>query len=345
LYQPLNGSLNAYGGSLPVSLIEEAAEKFHIRTKKLFVISTSLNTLFTFTKGLKQYFLRFTHQSYQDFGHICAEVDWIEYLKKNLFNVPAVKRSSHGKMVERVFCENGYFTVVCFERVRGYPLHPYDWKNNLFKKLGALTGKLHAASKLYVPLVNYRRKEFFRPERVQRLINLLSTDTENEKVIENFALAHKKYAAHEKNSTSYGLIHNDLSRGNYFIHGNNLSLIDFEYSGYNFFAGDLAFLLYDALNNYSAYKLHHRDAYLNCFFMDLFDAYQKENFLPESELELVPVLMTLYAASSLAFKYKIKSRESFNVADCQFAANARNHIVEGFEYVSHAINAEVSKNF
>lgn len=322
-----------YGNELTDEIFSSICLKFDINPLKTTRVRNSLNTLFTFSRGFNTCFLRITSSKYQDFNQITAETDWINFLLKNGVLLAALIPSANNNYIEKESYGDGYFSAVCFEHVKAEGLRSYDWNETLFKKLGKITGRMHALAKEYVPNSAFKRLDYLSVERVNRIINCLKNDAEHHQVIDCFIKATEQINTLDKNISSFGITHNDLTRGNYFLKNNELILIDFEESAYNYFAFDIAVQVFDALNNFPAYSPLQRDSYLNYYLINYFKGYETENKITSDNFNYIPQMITIFASYMYAHPHFLKGKENFSEDDIRYVKNTKQLILEGFDFI------------
>lgn len=322
-----------YGNELTEDVFSSICSKFNINPQKTTRVRNSLNTLFTYSRGFNTYFLRITSSKYQDFNQITAETEWINFLLKKGVQLAALIPSDNNNYIEKENCREGYFSAVCFEHVKTEALRSYDWNETLFTKLGKITGRMHALAKEFNPNTPYKRVNYLNEERINRIINCLKDDAENHQVIDCFTRASEQISSLDKNINSFGLTHNDLTRGNYFLKNNELILIDFEESAYNYFAFDIAVQVFDALNNFPAYTPLQRDSYINYYLLNYLKGYETENKITGDGFRFIPQMITVFASYMYAHPHFLKGKENFSEDDSRYVKNTKQLILEGFDFI------------
>jgi amicoumacin kinase len=73
------------------------------------------------------------------------------FLVSRRVGVPRINASINSLCVERVPAGGSYFRVVSYERLIGEPIGDSLWNETLFRRWGALIGKLHRLSREYAP--------------------------------------------------------------------------------------------------------------------------------------------------------------------------------------------------
>lgn len=95
--------------------------------------------------------LKITHSSHRTEDQLEAETDWMLFLLSKGVGVPRINASINSLWVERVPASNSYFCVVSYEKLIGEPIGDSLWNETLFRRWGALIGKLHRLLREYAP--------------------------------------------------------------------------------------------------------------------------------------------------------------------------------------------------
>jgi Ser/Thr protein kinase RdoA (MazF antagonist) len=95
--------------------------------------------------------LKVVHPAHRPYDQLEAEIDWMLSLLGEGAGVPRINASINSLWVERVPVGDSYFSVVSYERLIGEPIGDSLWNETLFRRWGALIGKLHRLSREYVP--------------------------------------------------------------------------------------------------------------------------------------------------------------------------------------------------
>jgi len=133
--------------------------------------------------------------------------------------------------------EGGHFYGRLYEFIQGDLLEEIDYSSHNFQKLGELIGKFHHEGKnlkIERPSLNdadcYNFKRFV---------------PEKEKTVRDF-FENLMAEINEipKDEFNWGLTHGDCHPGNILIGNDQVTLLDFNDSGYNYFINDIAIVLY-----------------------------------------------------------------------------------------------------
>jgi len=173
------------------------------------------------------------------FDEVEAELDWIEDLAARGIDVCRPRRSPAGRRCERIEEGDTTLLAVHFDRAPGRKIVRADVDRSLYASLGALTGKLHAAS------FDHSERQPIRQAWHQS--RLLTTDLDlYAGASETFRSAVGKLIDELKAlPLPQRLVHADISFGNTFLDGSNLWIFDFDNCETAPVEQDLATVLYD----------------------------------------------------------------------------------------------------
>ena len=176
-----------------------------------------------------------------------AELEWITFLGQR--GVPACQpvATVTGQKCIDLDSHGEVFTAACFEHAPGKMVEKKDADAAFYENLGALVGRMHTAAKEFATKAKFLPRLFWYESR------LLREDLEEVKgaVTNHFreCVAYMTEGMRQAPRTpeNHGLIHGDLSFGNFFQDGDDLWIIDFDNCEFGFFLQDLAIALYDSI--------------------------------------------------------------------------------------------------
>jgi Ser/Thr protein kinase RdoA (MazF antagonist) len=235
--------------------------------------------------------LRLSHSSHRPPSSIEAELDWIKYLEEHEVPVVRAVLSDKGHLFEIVEVEDGCFSAVVFEKARGVIAGELKdgWHSDLFREWGRVMGRMHALAKAYSPGDGRpRRYEWFDDA-------YLKTDrhipADQPRVKEKFHLLIDKLHLLPKNDDSYGLIHADFHKRNFFVDEGRITLFDFDDCQYCWFAGDIAVSLFSVIvrEKEEAKRIAAARGFLEYFL----EGYTAENMLDPAWLTRLPLFLKL----------------------------------------------------
>ncbi len=239
---------------------------------------------FVFHRRSNNSILRITHSSHRVEGQIHGELEFIQHLLQSGAAVCSPIAFEDGRLTQ-IFDD---FIVCQFERAPGRPMTNADWKGSMFQTLGKCIGEFHRCAST-MPQPRYRRIDW-RADKNLNFRNRIPSDQ-----IEVLAQADKCLDSLSKLPISdeiYGLIHSDVHIGNFFVEGNRLIFFDFDDCCYNWFAFDIAAILFNVImlpfieNNRAA-----QEAEASRFLPSFFEGYDKSFPVKTLVLEQLPLLL------------------------------------------------------
>jgi Ser/Thr protein kinase RdoA (MazF antagonist) len=102
----------------------------------------------------------------------------------------------------------------------------------------------------------------------------------------------KELATFSKSPETFGLIHNDLHQGNFFVMGNELILYDFDDCAYNWFAQDLAVSMYHALWTGESFHPEWTDFH-DVFIANFFEGYTSIRSISADDSKLISIFLRM----------------------------------------------------
>lgn len=179
-----------------------------------------------------------------------AELTWVDFLAAR--GVPVVRpvRSARGRLIETVESGGQTAIAVAFERVEGIRAEevPFEsWNPALYRELGRVAGKLHAASRQYTPPDALRRPHWSEAENYYH--EAPPTDPALAPIEGRRQAALRHIAALPVDPGGYGMIHGDFHCANLMIDpaSGAITVLDFDDCIYGWFAMDIAMSLFDML--------------------------------------------------------------------------------------------------
>lgn len=180
-----------------------------------------------------------------------GELKFIEALKSNQIHTPEVI-SINDKSISYVTIDNENYWLSVFQYVEDKEVDVADltqWNVAFFYEWGKSIGELHRISEDIGKKIN--RPIWLEDEEINSISSLLKGSEpwlsdiydEYKSIIETFP----------KTRQNFGLIHNDLHQGNFFVKAQQLIIFDFDDCAYNWFVQDLSTSIYHAMWTGSAY--------------------------------------------------------------------------------------------
>ncbi len=317
------------------------------------------NRIFICSKdGEKKFVLRISATGDKTENDYLAETDFVHYLAENGAPVADVIPSAGGKFVEIIDGADSSEASDCtdsgaagddgadpvfislFEYEKGMLLadNAYRYREGAplteyFFNTGKTLGKIHALSKVYEPVADHHRPDYFDKYNMQCLNRLIPDKYSELKSAIDARL--ETFLALPTDSQSYGLVHFDFSDGNYHIDmtTGNITVFDFDNCMYCWYMFDLANLW---LHNEGwcrhepapgkRFKLMQQ-----CFDLQL-QGYKTETEVPDELLEKLPLFIDMVLIENIVDEFECATREGeeLDYEDIEDAAECLiNHIHSG----------------
>lgn len=240
------------------------------------------------TAGGQRYALRVHKLGYHQRGDIDSELNWLNALQESGIRVPRPIAGLDGHFVQQYQVSvDKELNVVLFHWVDGAePTADVDL--SAFKRLGAITAKLHLHS-----------KEWRRPDDFRRIVwdhrsmvgpqghwgnwrNAVSLNSSALGLIEDaLQRVGRELAMYGQDDTRYGLIHADLRLANLLVDREQTYVIDFDDCGFGWYMHDLAAAL-------SFYEHHER---LNDWIEHWLAGYTTVSPLSAHDIAMIPTFI------------------------------------------------------
>jgi len=287
-------------------ILAEARWRYSLTADALKDMGGFESFIYAFTKDDSHYILRIGHSRRRSADMIRGEVDWLNYLAAGGAGVARAVVSAIGELVEMLPDGHGdYFVATAFVRAPGDHVTRARWNEDFWVEYGRFLGKIHALTKNYVP----SRPEWRRPEWDDPIFQVMDWLPDSE------ALARQKYeelmaylATLSKDRDSYGLVHQDAHRGNFFVdEAGHITLFDFDDCMYSWYAYDVAMVIFYAVTNEPE-----RDVLAKNFFKHFRRGYEQENsldprwygeiphFLKQREIDLYGVIYRSFDVNNIS---------------------------------------------
>ncbi len=265
---------------LPVELLKKISKLYAINIQDLKDLDGIENDVYGFDRAKESFILRIGSTEHMSISLVRAEVDWVDYLGKNGVPVASPVASLNGRLVEPVQHEEKSYVVVCSTKLKGEHISmrdPLAWRDDLIIHWGQLVGRMHRATKEYVPSADRRYAFNITLPHIRRML-----PHEGEETIANLAAAFKGLDDLPKDKQSYGLIPSDIHSGNFFVDGNEITgFFDFDRCCYKWFVSDIAVILFYPLYASPLKESEAKQKAFVRYFVPLFmRGYERENQLP-----------------------------------------------------------------
>ena len=243
---------------------------------------------FTFEVARKgePYILRITDDRHRPPALIEGELEWQRFVRDRGIVAPGIVKSARGRDLESVAAVSCQFTAVLFEKLDGRAVAPSNWHAALFRRWGALVGRLHAISRDFRPQQSrpaWKETDFLNIDAYipDPLVEIRQAAVELLYEIDRLG----------RDASVYGMIHADVYQDNFLIGAAGLQLFDFDNCEYGYFVSDIATALYAALWRLGAGE--DRQAFAHAFLAEFLAGYQAEYHLPAAHLARLPLFLRL----------------------------------------------------
>lgn len=284
-------------------LAEEAIKHWDVEVKSINLHLQSENTVFK-VDGVdgNTYALRVHRKGYHDLDELNSEHVWTASLSNAGLLVPeaVVTRSGDAYTSVSFLNSDEYRYVGLVKWIEGTILNDLilDLEekdvSDLYESLGKVVAKFHKATIAWEVPKDFKRHSFdtdgflgSKPfwGRFWEAQNATTSEREKLSLIRNNIT--ETLSKLPKDINSFGMIHADLHSQNVLIQGKNLSVIDFDDSGFGWYGFDLAVAIWDRLD-FTATGCHFDIAYKS-----LIKGYLEERPNAKDIIETIPTFLLM----------------------------------------------------
>lgn len=184
-----------------------------------------------------------------------GELEWITFLGKHGVPVCQPVATDTGQRCIDLDVDGEAYTAACFEYAPGTQVDGKDADAAFYEKLGTLVGRMHTTAKEFATKAKFLPRLFWYESRLLREDMDEVKGSLSNHFRECVAYLMEGMRQAERTPDNHGLIHGDLSFGNFFQDGDDLWIIDFDNCEFGFFLQDLAIALYDSIYRKELNKL------------------------------------------------------------------------------------------
>lgn len=272
-------------------VISDITKSFGIKFSDLKLLRDNVNLIYAYRKSGNKFILRITHSSVQKLEELQSEVDWLHFLQQNDANVSAPIEALNGNLIEVVNSGDTYFTATAYTEAKGKKIDRFNWNEPVFKEIGRVTGQLHRITKDYKPGNHVIPRSDLVETEVARVMS--HKEMHDEQFIARMLSLVDTLSYLPRTRDHYGLIHNDINRGNMFIHNGRICLFDTADCAYSWFVADIALTLLYVVQYFQNDPNGKLTGHIR-YFMDYYwEGYQSENKIADEDLKGIPLIMTL----------------------------------------------------
>ncbi len=276
------------------TILKEALNRYDLPNQDVQRLDGFESFIFNVHQHGEEKILRIGHDSRRSASDVLGEAAFLNYLADHSLSVPQVFPDLKGNLASTLPAEDhSCFIATLFSKAEGHPPTREAWQPELFEHMGQFLGKLHHLSKSYHPASpRHRRFDIKQDFANMEQTGINHLPPQDAPILEVYRDLVKRIQSLPKNPQSYGLIHIDFHRGNFFITDEGrITLFDFDDCQYAWFIYDIAMALFYAIPHDCQQEEDRDNAEI--FLSHFWQGYQKENALDESWLEKIPLFLNL----------------------------------------------------
>jgi Ser/Thr protein kinase RdoA (MazF antagonist) len=320
------------------TILHKAMRRFDIAPSDIEPGDGFESFIYRFRRGDDRFILRITHTFRRTPEMIHGEVDWINYLAAGGATVARAITSARGNLVEAIDDgQGGQFLATAFTHAPGRPAWEVGWTPRLMEQYGRLIGRMHALTQTYEPADPAWRRSSWPADSIPTIERALApTDP---LVLEMHRALVARIEALPRDRDNYGLIHFDAHEANFFVDGETITLFDFDDCGYNWFANDIAMVIF-----YRVANQDEPEAVAAEFLPPFLRGYRAENALNPAWAALIPDFMKMREIDLYAIimrSYGIGPDEADKIPHSwtrRFMQGRRERLVTGRPYLDYAFD-------
>ena len=250
--------------------------KFHRRVANFVYFATIEN---------KEVVLRLTEPHHRKQHEIHSELDWINYLSGHHMKIASPVKTFSGSYIVELPGTQPYFAVVFNKAPGSFLKDDVNLKDDIIKTWGQYVGRMHRLTKNYKPDSSIiPRQQWEQDESL--MMALRSHDKNDDLPYRRMNEILEWMRCLPKENPSYGLVHCDLHRGNFFVKNDQITAFDFDDACYQWFSYDIVAPINSINNNIDegVFNLEKETA-LNMFLV----GYNSENSLEKIWIDRIPI--------------------------------------------------------
>lgn len=311
-------------------IFHEIISKFGLDKNRVKLLDGFESFIHECERDGQEYILRISHTGLRrSMKQLLAEMDYINYMADN--GVPAARAvpSPQGNMIETAD-SNPLFAGALFEKAKGHPPKREFWQPDNIQRYGETVGRMHRLTKSYqAPGPDCRR-----PDGMEDLEGfaekfLPSSDKE---VIDEWNRMLDYLRTLPKGKDEYGLIHQDLHGGNFFVDdAGNMTIFDFDDSQYFWFTHDIAMCLFYVVPHHCEKQedLDNAKLFMNHFMT----GYRRENQLDQRWILEIPTFLRLREMDLYIAIHRSLDLDDLDPWCASFMKNRREKILNRVPYL------------
>jgi len=260
----------------------------------------SLNKIYEVAVDDTHYILRTSEYSEKKKNHVDFELNWMNYLSTEINEIVKPIPSLKDNLYEVV--DNEY--IFCLlEKAEGNPI---EFNESLFFDIGSILGNMHRLTKEYSGNVVQPKFEWYNGWTTWPEYNII-IDEEIQLYINQFK---RELFSLPKANDNYGIIHEDVHPGNFFVKNGKIKLFDFDDCQFNWYICDIATSLYQIVQHKLPYYLtntNERNEFAEFFLKPFFKGYFEANDLDKYQFSKSNLLSKI----NLFINYRIATAYQF----------------------------------
>ena len=271
--------------------LSSISARYGIQCEDIHPIGRSGSDVREFWRDGRRYIMRLQKCSDRELDLLHGEIDWISHLSANGVSVSTVIPSKTGAQIEEAEVGGIRFAAVVFRAAEGEaPVDFVDrWDDEFYQHWGKLVGRMHEASRSYTPPTErYRRPHWYQTDDIA-IEKYAAGDDEG--LLRASMKVIKTLRRLPTNAKSYGLIHGDLHRRNFFVKDGVFTVFDFGSCQYCWFTYDIAVCIYHAV--FSTPKDMQAKEFGEHFLEQFMRGYEAVNSTCEIWLDNLPLFLKL----------------------------------------------------
>ena len=270
-------------------ILDEAMSRFDFPKDRLKKVGGFESMVYEFDRDGGTYILKANHSLHRTEEQIYGELYWLNYLLEHGVSVCRPVPAQTGKLAEVVELDGSSFMLYAFEKAVGRWIKEIDWKPELYRKWGAVLGRMHALARRYKPLSDSFKRFEWHEDVSLDLVDMLP---------ESDCTIKRKFAEHLERLRSlptdedgYGLIHCDMHHSNFILQDGQITVLDFDDCLYSWFVNDIAIPLFYALRE--PFIGPDNKDFVRLFMTHLLSGYSSENRIDPMWLRHIPDFLKL----------------------------------------------------
>jgi Putative homoserine kinase type II (protein kinase fold) len=258
----------------------------------------SLNEIYEVTVDGIAYILRSSKYSIKKKEHIEFELNWMNYLSAEISEIVKPIPSLNDNLFEVV--DNEY--ILClFEKAES---NPYEFNESLFFDMGTIIGNMHRLTKEYSGNIVQPKFEWYNGWTTWPEYNIVV----DEEIQLHINRLKRELQSLPKSNDNYGIIHEDIHTGNFFVKNGKIKLFDFDDCQFNWYICDIATSLYQITQHKLPYYLtntNERNDFAEFFLKPFFKGYFEANNLDKYWLLKINLFINYRIATAHQFVQNI----------------------------------------